>query len=102
MEKNCPGLFARFMAWLEWGGVCLVLPGLCLVLYWAWGPKGSRDLNDVPDWLRRHERDGHGGQAKRFGFFGWWRRYITGYLRHGYAKHPMELEATAFELKDAA
>ena len=99
-ERNCSGLFGRFMAWLEWGGVCLVLPWACYVLYWAWGTKG--DLKDVPDWIRRHECEGHGGQAKRYGFLGWWRRYITGFLKHGYKNHPMELEAQAIAASEVS
>jgi hypothetical protein len=81
----------RLMYRRGWGGVTLSAPGWILVLFWA--PDSEYK---VPDWLWRHEVLGHGSQIKRYGWFGYYCRYVWG-LRRGYQNHEMERDARTYE-----
>lgn len=79
--RVCNGAFSRWMQRRAWGAVTLPLPWKVLVLYW--GPPTLRTVSH--EWV-------HVQQAIRWGWFGFWWRYLWG-LRLGYDRHPMELEA---------
>ena len=40
----------------------------------------------------------HVDQLKRYGLLRYWWRYLTLLIRHGYHRHPMELEAHEYSL----
>lgn len=75
------GPLARWMRRRGWGGVCVVLPLVSVILYWF----------DPAPGTRVHERT-HAEQAERWGAIGWWWRYLTE-LRRGYRENALEREA---------
>lgn len=86
--RECHGRFARWMQRRGWGGVTLPVPLIGWTVILAWGPP-------TPE-LVRHET-AHYRQVLKLGACRWWWRYITLWLRHGYQKHPMEIEAREAE-----
>lgn len=87
-ELNVRNPIGRWFQRHQWGGFCLVLPYMCIVLYWNW--------ETVPEFLRRHEMI-HVIQVARYGFFGFYARYFWWLWKYGYENHPMEKEARQCE-----
>lgn len=85
-ERVCTGRFARWMASRGWGAVTLPTWLGTWILYWG----------EPSDSLRAHEAV-HVIQACRYGVTGFWVRYAWLWLRHGYRKHPMEIQAREAE-----
>lgn len=54
---------------------------------------------DDQRWLRAHELV-HWDQYRRMGFWKFYWKYLTGFIRHGYKNHPMELEANGLQNTD--
>lgn len=79
------GCFARWMRRRGWAGVAIVLPLVTVVLFWLEPSTGERV----------HEGT-HAEQAERWGFVGWWARYLWG-MRLGYRRNPLEREAYAVQ-----
>jgi hypothetical protein len=84
-KRDVKGPVGRWFARRNWGGCCIVLPFFCLILLWA----------SPPEWVLRHEL-AHAAQAARYGFLGWWVRYLWG-LRKGYWNNPLEVAAREHE-----
>ena len=53
-----------------------------------------QEKEDVPDWLFRHELE-HIYQIRRMGYIMYHIKYMLLFIKHGYSKHPFELEAIA-------
>jgi len=54
----------------------------------------AKSRKDVPDWLFRHELQ-HIYQVQKYGWFVFHLKYLLLLMKHGYGKHPFELEAVA-------
>ena len=58
----------------------------------------SDPVEDVPDWLFKHEMQ-HVYQFQRMGNFLFYVRFLYYQLRYGYSKNPLEEEARAAQVK---
>ena len=81
----CRGRFAQWMIGRGWTGVTIPLPFLVIVLFWCL--PGAH-----PGWKAARHEWVHVQQAQRWGFLGFWARYLWG-MRRGYRRNPLEIEA---------
>lgn len=85
-EVNVHGPVARWFRRRHWVGVTLPLPIVTVILYWLLDDEREPDST-----FRTHERR-HAFQADRWGWLGFWVRYLWG-MRKGYRANPLEVEA---------
>lgn len=83
--KLARGLVRRYLKTTGYWGITLPPFGIYLLAE-----------HSLSERLQRHEL-AHWEQAKRMGTFKFYAVYLWYLVRHGYAKHPMELEARAAE-----
>lgn len=81
-----------YSRWLRWNPLTAWVHGQCLYPFVLFRFKKA----EVSDRLFRHEIE-HFYQGQRLGFFGYYCKYLWLNIRHGYKKHPMELECEAVE-----
>jgi hypothetical protein len=81
-ERICTGRFARWMRRRGWGGVCLPLPFVTVILYWVYATSMGK----------AHEGR-HAEQAARMGWLWWWLVYAYETARRGYWNNRLEVDA---------
>lgn len=86
VERNVHGLLARWFRRRHWTGLTLPGPFRTVIRYWL------LDDETAPDPVFRQHELRHAFQADRWGWLGFWARYLWG-LRRGYRANPLEVEA---------